>query len=315
MKTSTSKKLLIAGSGFLSQFVARWFHEKGWSISVLTRNPESVAAPAKAIPWDGKSRGEWEQSLAEADVLINFCGRSVDCRYNEHHRREIRESRMLPTRLLGQALGDCPTPPMVWLNAASATIYRHAEDRAMDEATGEIGSGFSVSVCQDWEREAQTWQRQATRQVLLRTSMVLGHGSNSVYPVLAQLARRGLAGKMGHGAQFVSWIHIEDFCRALCFLIEHDLAGPVNVTAPHAVTNRFFMECLRKSLGIRIGLPATQWMLEIGAVFLRTETELILKSRRVEPRRMREAGFAWVFPTIPEALRQLAERGQIHVWE
>ncbi len=300
--------LLIAGSGFLSAAVARWFHRDGWRVQVLTRRPAAVERPAVPVSWDGRTRGDWETALREADVLINFCGQSVNCRYHAANRRAILESRVQPTRLLGEALADCPTPPRVWLNAASATIYRHAEDRGMSEAEGELGAGFSVDVCRAWEEEARRWRRAETRQVLLRTSMVLGHGANSVYPVLARLARLGLAGTMGHGSQFISWIHQEDFCRVVAFLVSGDLEGPVNVTAPEPVTNRFFMQALRTSLGRQLGLPATRWMLECGAVFLRTETELVLKSRRIIPRRLRNAGFTWRFSTAPSALEDLAKR-------
>ncbi len=302
------QSLLIAGSGFLSAAVARWFHREGWQVRVLTRRPAAVESPAVPVSWDGRSRGDWEEALREADVLINFCGQSVNCRYHAANRRAILESRVHPTRLLGEALAACPAPPRVWLNAASATLYRHAEDRGMSEAEGEFGTGFSVDVCRAWEEEARRWRRPEIRQVLLRTSMVLGHGTNSVYPVLARLARLGLAGKMGQGSQFISWIHVEDFCRALAFLVAGDLEGPVNVTAPEPVTNRFFMKALRKSLGCPFGLPATSWMLECGAVFLRTETELVLKSRRIVPRRLQNAGFTWRFSTAPAALEDLARR-------
>ncbi len=229
------QNLLIAGSGFLSSAVAQWFHGKGWTVSVLTRRPDTAPAQATAVPWDGQSPGEWESALVEADAVVNFCGQSVNCRYNAKNRRAIRESRVQTTRLLGQGIADCPSPPQVWINAASATIYRHAEDRGMDEYHGEPGTGFSVEVCCAWEDEARRWQNPKVRQTLLRTSLVLGHGANSVYPTLARLARLGLAGRMGPGSQFISWIHVEDFCRALEFLIANELAGPVNVTAPEAL--------------------------------------------------------------------------------
>ncbi len=262
----TRRNLLLAGSSFLSAAATRWFHQKGWQVRVLTRRPAAVESPAVPVSWDGESRSDWEVALREADVLINFCGRSVKCRYHAANRRAILESRVLPTRLPGEVLAECPMPPRVWLNAASATIYRHAEDRGMSESGGEVGAGFSVDVCRAWEDEARRWRLRETRQVLLRTSMVLGNGANSVYSVLARLARLGLAGKMGSGSQFISWIHMEDFCRALEFLVSGDLEGPVNVTAPEPVTNRFFMEALRKSLGCRFGLPASavgcvsQWL-------------------------------------------------------
>ncbi len=302
------QQLLIAGSGFLSGYTANGFEQRNWKVRILTRRPERHTGAGVAVPWDAASRGDWETALQEADVLINFCGRSVNCRYHAENRRMIRESRVAPTRILGRAMADASRPPRVWINAASATVYRHAEDRGMDEVSGEPGTGFSVDVCRAWEDEALRWRTSATRQVLLRTSMVLGHGSNSIYPTLARLASLGLAGPMGPGSQFISWIHVDDFCRALEFLADGSLAGPVNITSPEPVTNRYFMRTLRDTLGIRLGLPASRWMLECGAMLMRTETELILKSRRIVPRRLAEADFTWRHPTLPEALKQLAER-------
>ena len=318
----THPLLVIAGGGFLSRETSRRFAVAGWTVRVLTRDPTGTAPEAEAVPWDGLTHGPWKAVLTGADALINFCGRSVNCRYHGANRRAILESRLSTTRLLGEAVRASPRPPPVWLNAASATIYRHAEDRPMDEATGEIGHGFSVDVCQAWEEAATRDLDPRVRQVLLRTSMVLGHGDNSVYPVLARLARFGLGGTLGNGNQFVSWIHVDDFCRALAFLIRHPLEGPVNVTAPEPVTNRELMRTLRESLDRRFGLPANRQMLEIGAFLLRTETELTLKSRRVDPRRLREAGFSWRYPRIGDALRALAEKRSdtplpvsLHAWQ
>jgi uncharacterized protein (TIGR01777 family) len=216
------------------------------------------------------------------------------------------------TRVLGEAIAQCAQPPRVWLNASTATIYKHSLDRPIDELTGEIGSTpeakdeFSVEVARAWEQALDEARTPATRKIALRTAMVLGNGPNSVLPVLRRLARFGLGGKMGTGRQFVSWIHEVDFCRAIEWLIAHeDFTGPVNLAAPNPVPNRELMESMREVCRVPFGLPATEWMLELGAFFLRTETELIIKSRRVVPGRLIAVGFQFRFPHPREALVDL----------
>lgn len=312
------KTILIAGAGgFLGQVLVNYFRTTGRQVTVLTRRPAEIYPPGvRYVRWDGRRGGDWEAALEGVDAVINLAGRTVNCRYTPANRREILESRLRPTTLLGQAMARCARPPAVWLNAASATIYRHAEDRAMDEVTGDLGAGFSVEVCRRWEEALRRHCPAETRGVCLRTSMVLGLGTNSVYPVLVRLVRWGLGGAMGHGRQFVSWLHYRDFCRAVDYvLVRPELRGAVNLTAPEPVTNGYLMECLRETLGRPIGLPATRTMLEVGAWLLRTETELILKSRRVVPHRLLEAGFQYDYPTLPEALAALqreTERRVIH---
>jgi uncharacterized protein len=311
----TKQRIILAGgSGFLGGLLARHFSER-YEVVVLTRSPVPGRAAVREVAWDGCTLGEWAREMDGALAFINLAGRSVDCRYHAKNRRLILDSRLHPTRVLGAAVARCARPPQVWLNASTATIYKHSLDRPMDEATGEIGptpeakDEFSVEVAQAWERVFFEANVGATRKVALRTAMVLGLGRNSVFPVLRRLVRLGLGGRMASGAQFVSWIHDQDFCRAIDWLISRDdLSGPVNLTAPNPLPNYEMMRILRNVYGKTVGLPAALWMLEAGAFFLRTETELIIKSRRVVPGRLLASGFQFRFPKIEEALRDLESR-------
>ena len=307
-----NKIIIAGGSGFLGQALSRHFSALDWNVVILTRRPGTAIPHARQVPWDGESIGEWTRELEGAAALVNLSGRSVDCRYTPANRCIIVDSRVKPTRILGEAIAHCETPPRVWLNASSATIYRHTLDTAWDEKgsdftpTPAVHDEFSLDVIHAWEGAFNAAVTPLTRKVALRTTMVLGHARNSVFPVLCRLARLGLGGRMGSGKQFVSWLHEEDFCRAVEWLIDHkEVSGPVNVAAPNPLTNAEMMRLFRELVAMPIGLPATEWMLEIGAFFLRTETELILKSRRVIPGRLLTGGFEFHFPTMGEALQNL----------
>lgn len=258
------------------------------------------------VQWNGRDQGSWAQEIEGADLVINLAGRSVNCRYNARNRREITESRVFSTRAIGQAIAQVSRPPAVWMNAATATIYRHALDRAMDEPTGELGGNepgapdtwnFSIDVAKAWEEEFFSAQTPRTRKIALRSAMVMSPEPGGIFSVLRTLVRLGLGGPAGSGRQFVSWIHHADFVRAIEFLLaDVSLAGAVNISSPNPLPYSDFMRDLRQACDVPIGLPATRWMLEIGALFLRTETELILKSRRVVPGRLCRAGFQFQFP-------------------
>ena len=275
-------------------------------------------APWQIIRWNGRDLGDWAQQLDGADIVINLAGRSVDCRYNEANRREIMDSRVESTRVIGRAIATAGHPPRLWLNAGTATIYRHALDRPMDEITGELGGSepgappewvFSIDVAKAWEQAFFEASTPRTRKIAMRCAMVMGPYKGGVFDVLLKLVRLGLGGAMGSGLQFISWIHDADFLRAVDFLIAQDnLAGAINICAPNPLPNRDFMRTLRQAYGARLGLPAAQWMLEIGAFFLRTETELLLKSRRVVPTRLLHAGFKFEFPDWPNAANDLVQR-------
>lgn len=308
--------VLPGGSGQVGHILARHFHALGHAVTVVARSP--AAKPWRTVPWDGRTLGDWARELDGADVAINLAGRSVNCRYNEANRQEIMESRLQTTRLVGDAVVQAAQPPRVWLNASTATIYRHALDRPMDEATGEIGGQepdasdtwrFSIDVATRWEEAFFDAPAPNTRKVALRSAVTMSPDRGGIFDVMLGLVRAGLGGTSGSGRQYVSWIHDWDFVRAVEFLIEHEeIDGAVNLASPHPLPNRDFMRALRQAWGAPVGLPATSWMLEAGAVFLRTETELVLKSRRVVPTRLREAGFTFQFPGWPEAARDLVRR-------
>lgn len=317
MNATTNGRIVIAGgSGFLGEVLSRYFRSNGDAVIVLTRHPRNRTDGVREVLWDGKTAGQWERELDGATVLINLAGRSVDCRYTPANRREIMDSRIFPTRILGEALARCPNPPSVWLNASTATIYRHTFGPGWTES-GEIGAtpeaqdAFSVEVATEWEKAFMATPLPHVRRVALRTAMVLGHGRNSVFPVLRRMTRLGLGGRMGDGRQYVSWIHRVDFCRAIEWLITHKtIEGPVNVAAPQPLTNDDMMRTFRSLLHVPVGLPAHAWMLEIGAFFLRTETELIIKSRRVIPALLQRSGFDFKFTKFEGAVRDLLSPGR-----
>jgi uncharacterized protein len=310
------RAVIIGGSGQIGQILARRFHSEGISVAVVARHVQP--APWPTIAWDGQQHGDWVKELNGAEVVINLAGRSVNCRYNQANRREIMESRVVSTRLVGEAIARASQPPKLWMNASTATIYRHALDRPMDDIDGEIGGTerglpsawrFSYDVATSWERTFFEAATPNTRKIALRSAITLSPDRGGVFDTLLTLVRLGLGGSSGSGKQYVSWVHDVDFVRAVEFLITRkDLDGCVNIASPNPLPNRDFMAALRQAYGTPIGLPATNWMLEIGAVFLRTETELILKSRRVVPRRLVDAGFAFQFPDWSSAAADLVQR-------
>jgi uncharacterized protein (TIGR01777 family) len=300
------KKIVIAGgTGFLGNCLARHYEANGWEVIILTRGAARQRGAVQYVSWDGKNPGPWVTTLEGADVVVNLNGRSVDCRYTEENKRLIYSSRLDATAILGAAIQRAKTPPKVWLNAASATIYRYAEDREMDEYTGETGTGFSVDVCQKWEAVFNSVETPETRKILLRTGIVLGHQGGPLRP-LKMMARLGAGGKQGSGNQYCSWLHETDFVQIVDFLVRHlETTGVYNVTAPVPVTNKLFMRTLRRATGMPVGIPLPAWLLAIGARLIQTEAELILKSRRVVPARLLQAGYRFRFPTIEQALQDL----------
>ena len=312
----TSRRLVIAGgTGFLGQLLARWFDRPGWNVAILARHPVQAPTSGRAIVWDGRSIGDWAAELDGAHALINLAGRSVNCRYHARNRSAILRSRVESTRVLGEAIARCSHPPRVWLNSSTATIYKHSHDRAMDELSGIIEGTpaakdlFSIEVAKAWEKALAEAATPHTRKLALRTAMVFSTTPGTVYRVLRRLVRFGLGGPMAGGRQYVSWLHETDFCRAVEWLIQlEDLDGAVNLAAPHPVTNREMMQTIRRVLHTPVGLPASRWMLEVGTFLMRSETELVIKSRRVIPTRLTIAGFDFEFPELAPAIEDLERK-------
>jgi uncharacterized protein len=305
--------VIPGGSGQVGTVLARALHRDGHEVVVLGRTPGP--APWRMAAWDAETLGDWARELDGADVVINLAGRNVNCRYDETNRKDMMESRVRSTRVVGEAIAQAARPPRVWLQASTATIYAHRFDAANDEDTGIIGGSeadappswrFSIEVARAWERTLDEAAVPRTRKVKLRTSLVMSPDRDGIFETLLGLVRAGLGGTAGSGRQYISWIHHADFVRAIRWLIDHDaMEGPVNLTAPHPLPNAEFMRALRKAWGMPIGLPATEWMLELGALLMRTETELVLKSRRVVPGRLLRQGFSFEHPTWPEAAQDL----------
>ena len=300
------KKIVIAGgSGYLGQCLSNYFTNQGYHIVILTRTHQLDKVSVHYEKWDAKHLGAWTHQLEGAEALINLTGKSVDCRYTERNKQLIYDSRLCATHVLGEAIRKLKQPPKLWVNAASATIYRNALDREMDEDTGDIGSGFSVDVCKKWEQAFGEEETPDTRKVALRIAIVLGKNGGALQP-LKQLTKVGFGGKQGKGNQYFSWLHEEDFCRMIQFLIGNkELKGVYNAAAPNPIPNKGVMKMLRNELGIPFGLPMPEWLLTIGARIIQTETELILKSRRVVPKRLLEAGFQFKHPGLKGALNDI----------
>lgn len=292
-----SKKIVLAGgTGFVGKNLKNKFIELGYDVRIISRQNNS-------IPWtDSDSILE---AIENSEMLINLAGKSVDCRYNKKNKEEILKSRTETTQLLGEILLKCKNPPELWINSSTATIYRHAQDRPMTESTGEIGSGFSVGVATQWEKVFFDFKLSKTRQVALRMAIVLGKDGGVMIP-FKNLVRFGLGGKQGSGNQMFSWIHIEDLFGIIQFVqANKKMEGAYNCSAPNPVSNEILMRSLRQAMNIKFGLPSLKFLLEIGAFVIRTETELILKSRWVIPERLMKAGFQFRFSTIEEALRNI----------
>ena len=308
--------VIAGGSGQVGCILARYFRSAGHCVIVLSRNPRP--APWRMVQWDGTSAGEWISELEGSDVCINLAGRSVNCRYTPKNRRTIYDSRIRSTRLLHDVIAALSQPPRIWVNASTATIYRHSLDRAMNEIDGELGGNepgvpdtwnFSIDVAKSWEQAFFSVTTPRTRQVAIRSAMTFSPDRGGVFDVLLGLVRRGLGGTQGPGNQFVSWIHESDFARAIDLLIvREEFSGVVNISSPNPLPNRDFLRALREAWGTVIGLPVSASMLEIGCFLMRTESELVLKSRRVVPCHLLNAGFEFSFPEWPAAARELVGR-------
>lgn len=301
-----NRRIVIAGgSGFLGNILSKYLSSMGYEIVILTRRHRLDSDYASYRKWDAKNIGAWVHDIDGAYALINLNGKSVDCRYNEANKQAIYDTRTNATYILGKAVSKVQHPPKVWINASSATIYRHALDRNMDEETGEFGEGFSVDVCKKWEKAFFEVENPKTRKVALRIAIVLGKNGGALEP-LKNLAKVGLGGRQGNGQQYFSWLHEIDFLRIIEHTLENEsIEGVYNASAPNPIPNHKFMKHLRKAVGISLGLPLPEWLLKIGAMFIKTESELILKSRRVVPTKFLKSGFEFDYVTFEKAVKSL----------
>ena len=307
------KIVIPGGTGQVGTILARAFDADGHDVVVLSRHP--AAHPWRTAQWSARDPGGWTNEIDGADVVINLAGRNVNCRYNEANRKAIMDSRVQSTRAIGKAIAESREPPAVWLQASTATIYAHRYDAPNDDIDGIIGGSepgapekwrFSIDVARAWESAADETPLPGTRIVKMRSAMIMSPDRGGIFDTLRTLAKRGLGGSAAGGRQYVSWIHERDFVRAVYWLIEHgDLTGAVNIAAPNPLPYRDFMKAVREACGARIALPATRLMLEIGAIVMRTETELVLKSRRVVPRRLTDSGFTFEYPEWRDAAHDL----------
>ncbi|MCE9574525.1 MAG: DUF1731 domain-containing protein [Deltaproteobacteria bacterium] len=309
------KIVIPGGTGQVGQILERAFTSGGHEVVVLSR---TASGDGRVVAWDGRTQGDWARALDGADVVINLAGRSVNCRYTRANLDAMLASRVDSTRAVGEAIARAARPPRVWLQMSTATIYAHRFDAPNDEATGIIGGdepdvpaywAYSVDIAKAWERTLEEAATPRTRKVALRTTMVMSPDRDGIFDVLLGLVRKRLGGPMAGGSQYLSWIHDRDLVRAIDLLIARDdVVGPVNLASPNPLPQRAFMAALREAAGVGVGLPATRWMAKIGAFFLRTDTELTLKSRRVVPGRLLELGFRFEQPSWPEAAADLVAR-------
>ena len=310
------KIVIPGGTGQVGTVLARAFHADGRETVVFGRHPKTESW--RVIGWDGETLGPWASEIDGSDVVINLAGRSVNCRYHAENRRQIMDSRLNSTRVVGEAIAAAANPPRVWLQASTATIYAHRYDVPNDDVTGIIGGheanvpdtwNFSIDVATSWERATNEVNTPQTRKVLMRSALILSPDRGGIFDTLLWLVRLGLGGTAASGRQFISWIHDLDFIRSVYWLIDHDeLSGPINLASPNPLPNKEFMRILRTAYGAPFGLPAFEWQLELGAFLMRSETELILKSRRVVPRLLTASGFEFEFPSWEEAAKDLVKR-------
>jgi uncharacterized protein len=301
-----NKIIIFGSSGYIGKYLANFFADKCVNLITVSRKQEAFNQPnRKHFIWDGETLGDWARQLEATDLIINLAGKSVNCRYTEKNKAAIFSSRLLSTKIIGEAVLQTMQKPKVWMNMSSATIYRHATDFAQDEYKGEIKNDFSVQVCKAWEASFDAFNLPETRKIKLRTAIVIGK-HDGAFPRIINLAKYYLGGKMGSGNQMFSWIHEADFAEAILFLSKNNNAkDAVNIVSPNAVTNNILMQTIRQKMKKPFGIPTPIWLLKFGAILIGTETELILKSRWVYPKKLMDLGFNFNFENINAACEDI----------
>jgi uncharacterized protein (TIGR01777 family) len=301
--------VIAGGSGFLGISLATHLAAGGTPVVLLSRTPPTVRGPWRHVPWDARTLGDWRQALDNAAGLVNLAGRTVDCIKTPDHRDEILRSRVEATTVLGRALRSVASPPPVWVQMSTAHIYGDPP-KVVCTDDSPFGAGLAPFVAKAWEQAFESGALPTQRKVLLRTSFVVGRDRGAGAGALGRLrtlVRLGLGGTVGSGDQGMSWIHELDMNRLFeRGLTDPQMTGPYIATSPNPVSQRQFMRTLRRALRMPIGLPASEWMVRIGApLLMRTDPELALYGRYVVPRRLLDEGFEFRFPDLGTALADL----------
>lgn len=285
-------KIIVAGgTGYLGNLLTNHFiKDKKNSIYILSRKHIINKVNITYLKWDGKTAGYWTKFLEGADVVINLVGKSVNCRYTKTNKAKIYNSRIDSTSLLCKVVQELKYPPKLFIQSSSATIYRHSEDKFMTEKLGEIGEDFSMDVCKKWESTFNAYQFKNTQKIITRTSIVIGENGGA-FPIIKRLTKFGFGGKQGSGKQFISFITEDDFVNAIQFLIQQNESGIYNLCVPNPIRNINFQKKIRDKLHCFFGISTPKALLRLGAFFIGTEPELLLKSRKVYPENLLKKGF------------------------
>lgn len=289
------KVVLAGGTGFIGWYVAKRFRESGFQVVIVSREDGDAS-------W---SHTDLKEAVDGSELVLNLAGKSINCRHNQENKRLILNSRLNTTQLIGLAINDCAIKPRLWINASAVGIYKPTISKPVTENESELGTDFLAEVVSQWENEFFSFKSTDMHQVALRTSVVLGRDGGALEPLIL-LSQFGLGGKQADGKQMFSWIHEEDYFRVLLFLMDNpNLNNVINCTAPNPVSNKNFMQALRRAMHIAIGLSAPKFAIQLGSALIGTEPELILNSSYVIPERLLNAGFKFKFPTVDVALKDL----------
>ena len=305
---SKPKIVIAGGTGYLGQLIAASLHQDNWDVVLLSRSSNPGNKIGRSVYWDAKSLGDWTEELENAQVLLNLTGRSIDCRHNTANRKEILNSRIYSTRVLGEAVSIAQTPPSCWLNASSMALYGQlwGNASAHTEESSLQSGGFLEDVTVAWEKEFLKWKREGVRQVALRISFVLGRTSGA-FPLLRKLCQFGFGGRQGSGIQWMSWLHEDDWVGIVRFLIANKgIKGAFNLASPNPVRNKDFMKALRRECApLGMGFPAPAFGVKLGCLIMDSAPELALQSRKVISQKLTENNYSFKFAKMADAFSKL----------
>jgi uncharacterized protein (TIGR01777 family) len=302
-----SKIIIAGGDGFLGSKLSTHLLHKGHEVIILSRHKSGKQHKYQYVNWDGKTLGPWADELNGCEAIINLSGRSLNTSFTKKHKKEILDSRINTTNIIGQAIANAETPPKTWINGSAMGIYGSRNDEKLTEEA-KAGQGFIAKVCQKWEQSLFETHVPNTRKVAIRTALVLDSKEGFLKPLIT-LTKLGMGGKAGTGKQFMPWIHVNDWVHLIDYMLfSSHLSGPVNAVAPNAVTNKDFMKALRKALNIPIGIPQPAILIQLGGKIIGTEAELILTGQNAYPQNALQQGFVFEHQQIQETLNHLFQQ-------